>query len=171
MNLQEAIKIALEYENKVRDHYAKGAQVIQDPQGRRVFETLAKEEQGHVDFLNFCLEQWTKTGKVDVAELKSILPKGVEWIDQARKRLEENPTKRVATAGELDLIKIALQMEVETSTFYRDLIGKLAPADQSLFAKFLDIEDGHVAIVQAELDSLLGLGYWFDVQEFALEGG
>jgi len=171
MNLQEAIKIALEYENKVRDHYAQGARAILDPQGRKVFETLAKEEQGHVDFLTFCLDQWKKTGKVNVAELKSILPKGIEWIDTARKRLDESPAKRVAAANEVELLKIALQMEVETSQFYRDLVGKLVAEDQSLFAKFLDIEDGHVAIVQAELDSVQGLGYWFDVQEFALEGG
>jgi len=171
MNLQEAIKIALEYENKVRDHYANGAAVIQDPQGRKVFETLAKEEQGHVDFLTFCLEQWTKNGKVDVAELKSILPKGVEWIEQARKRLDEEPSKRVAAGNEVELLKIALQMEVDTSSFYRDLVSKLAKEDQGLFSGFLDIEDGHVAIVQAELDSVQGLGYWFDVQEFGLEGG
>lgn len=171
MNLQEAIKIALEYENKVRDHYAKGAKAIQDAQGRKVFETLAKEEQGHVDYLQFCLDQWTKTGKVNITELKTVLPKGTEWIVTARKRLEKNPSKRVASANELELLKLALQMEVETSGFYRDLVGKLASADQALFAKFLDIEEGHVAIVQAELDSVQGLGYWFDVQEFALEGG
>jgi rubrerythrin len=171
MNLQEAIKIALEYENKVRDHYAKGAAAIQDPQGKKVFETLAKEEQGHVDFLNFCLDQWTKTGKVTAKDLKSVLPQGVAWIDEARKRLEKKPSKRVAESGELDLLKIALQMELETSGFYRSLVGKLPADDQALFARFLDIEDGHVAIVQAELDSVQGLGYWFDVQEFALEGG
>jgi rubrerythrin len=171
MNLQEAIKIALEYENKVRDHYAKGAAAIRDPQGKKVFETLAKEEQGHVDFLNYCLDQWTKTGKVTAKDLKSVLPKGVAWIDEARKRLEKKPSKRVAESGELDLLKIALQMELETSGFYRSLVGKLPADDQALFARFLDIEDGHVAIVQAELDSVQGLGYWFDVQEFALEGG
>jgi hypothetical protein len=33
----------------------------------------------------------------------------------------------------------------------------------------LEIEEGHVSIVQAELDSVQGLGYWFDVPEFALE--
>ncbi len=170
MKLQEAIKIALDYENKVRDHYAKGAASIQDPQGRKVFETLAKEEQGHVDYLTYCLDQWTKTGKVKATELKSVLPKGVEWIDQARKRLQKNPAKRVAAAGEIELLKIALQMEIETGTFYKDLVSKLPAGDRDLFAKFLDIEDGHLTIVQAQLDSVQGLGYWFDVPEFELEG-
>jgi hypothetical protein len=33
------------------------------------------------------------------------------------------------------------------------------------------IEDGHVAIVQAELDSVTQMGFWFDYREFDLEAG
>ena len=36
---------------------------------------------------------------------------------------------------------------------------------------FLGIEQGHQAIVQAEIDALSGLGFWFDFQEFNLEAG
>jgi len=35
----------------------------------------------------------------------------------------------------------------------------------------VEIEDGHVAIVQAEMDSLTGNGWWFDTFEVQLEGG
>ncbi len=31
------------------------------------------------------------------------------------------------------------------------------------------IEDGHLAIVQAQLDSVQGMGFWFDIAEFRLE--
>lgn len=171
MNLQDAIKVALDYEKKVRDHYANGAKTIADADGKKVFETLAVEEQGHVDFLEHCLDQWTKTGRVPATELKTVLPKGIGWIDAARQRLTEKPSKRVAAANEIELLKIALKMEDDTSTFYKELVAKLAPDEQPLFATFLDIEDGHMTIVQAELDSVLGLGYWFDVPEFGLEGG
>jgi hypothetical protein len=34
---------------------------------------------------------------------------------------------------------------------------------------FLEIEDGHLAIVQAQLDSVQGMGFWFDIAEFRLE--
>ena len=46
-----------------------------------------------------------------------------------------------------------------------------AGEERALFQRFLEIEDGHHAIVQAELDAVQGLGYWFDVQEFKLEAG
>jgi len=44
-----------------------------------------------------------------------------------------------------------------------------AVAQQVLFSKFLEIEDGHLAIVQAQLDSVQGMGFWFDIAEFRLE--
>jgi hypothetical protein len=42
------------------------------------------------------------------------------------------------------------------------------PEGQELFEHFVEIEDGHLAIVQAEIDSLTGTGAWFDVLEVRL---
>ncbi len=169
MNLQEAIGVALDFERKVRDHYRRGAKAIEDPQGRKLFETLAVEEQGHVDYLQFCLDDWKKTGKVPDRALKSVLPKDMKWIDGARKKLQGRPDRRVATADELNALKTALQYEKDADAFYHRLVQQLPREDQGLFEKFLRIEDGHVTLVQAQLDSLLGTGFWFDWMEFRLE--
>ena len=74
MNLYEALQTALTNERHIRDHYARGAEAIKDSRGRKAFETLAKEEQGHVDYLEHRLEEYNKTGKVEAPELGSILP-------------------------------------------------------------------------------------------------
>jgi rubrerythrin len=168
MELQEALKIALDYERKVCAHYADGAKSIADPAGKKVFETLAKEEQGHIAYLESRLAEWTKTGRVSVAELASILPTK-QWLSDSNNRANSAMNRRIAEKKELELLKIAVQMENETSEFYRKLVSQLSSNDQNLFEKFLEIEEGHVSIVQAELDSVQGLGYWFDVPEFALE--
>lgn len=171
MNLQEALNVALDYEHKVRDHYAKGSKQIENPQGKKVFETLAREEQGHVEYLKHCLDQWSRAGKVDPGEIKQVVAPGIEWIDRAKAELQKRPEKRVASGSEIDLLKVALQLEMTTSGFYRELVAKLPEADRGLFDRFLEIEEGHVAIVQAELDAVQGTGFWFDVMEFQLEGG
>ncbi len=44
-----------------------------------------------------------------------------------------------------------------------------SPRQEPLFDRFLEIEEGHVTIVQGELDAVQGLGFWFDVMEFSLE--
>jgi rubrerythrin len=169
VNLQEAIAIAIDFEKKVRDHYLRGAKEIAEPQGRRVFATLGKEEQGHVDYLEHCLKEWKKTGKVPNVPLKSILPPGVKWIDAEKKKLAARKEKRVATKTELDALKTALQFEKDADAFYHKLVRDLPKSDQPLFDKFLGIEDGHLALVQAQLDSVQGMGFWFDVAEFRLE--
>lgn len=167
MNLYEALQTALSNERHIRDHYARGAEAIKDPRGRKAFETLAKEEQGHVDYLEHRLEELAK-GKVEFPELGSILPPRW-WLEQTLTSMDKTAPKRVAEQAELDLLKAALELEKETSKLYQDLVARLSEGDRKMFGRFLDIEDGHVAIVQAELDNLTGLGYWFDVPEFSLE--
>jgi len=169
LNLQEAIAVALDFEKKVRDHYLRGAKTIEDPQGRKVFTTLGKEEQGHVDYLEHCLAEWKKTGKVPRTALKSILPRGVKWIEEEKKKLGGRKDKRVATANEIEVLKTALQFEKDADAFYHKLVSELPEGDRALFEGFLGIEDGHLAIVQAQLDSVQGMGFWFDVAEFRLE--
>ena len=62
----------------------------------------------------------------------------------------------------------ALKLEQETSDFYRRMVAELGE-DGVLFKPFLEIEEGHEAIVQAELDYLNKTGHFFDFQEFNLE--
>ncbi len=170
MNLQEAIAVALEFEKKVRDHYLRGARDIADPKGRRVFTTLGKEEQGHVDYLDRCLAQWEKTGKVPNVPLRSVLPKGVKWIEEEKEKLSARKDRRVATKAELDALRTALRYEKEADAFYHKLVSELPKKDQALFHKFLRIEDGHLALVQAQFDAVQGRGFWFDIAEFIQDG-
>jgi rubrerythrin len=168
VNLKEAIVVAIDFEKKVRDHYLRGAKDIPEPQGRKVFATLGREEQGHVDYLEHCLAEWKKTGKLPNVPLKSVLPKGVKWIEAEKAKLA-GKGKRAASKTELDALKVALQHEHDAAAFYHKLVQQLPKDEQGLFAKFLEIEDGHLAIVQAQLDSVQGMGFWFDVAEFRLE--
>jgi rubrerythrin len=168
MDVKEALTVAIDYEHKVRDHYVKGRDLIIDPRGKSVFDTLAREEQGHVDYLESRLAEWHKTGKIETPELPTILP-SLALVTEARKRFEKGHGKELPVQAELDLLKVALDLEKQASAFYQELVSTLPTADRGLFARFLEIEQGHVTIVQAEIDALAGHGHWFDFQEFRLE--
>jgi rubrerythrin len=73
--------------------------------------------------------------------------------------------------SEISLLRRALDLEVETSSFYRKLANELPAEDRVLFEHFVKIEEGHIAIVQAEIDYINKMGFWFDVPEFRLEAG
>ena len=74
MTIEEAIHTAIEHENSVRDVYMDASGKIEDPIGKKVFTVLAREEQGHVDFLNDCMKQWRETGKVNAMRLNTAVP-------------------------------------------------------------------------------------------------
>ncbi len=69
----------------------------------------------------------------------------------------------------MSMLNRALEVEKETSAFYTRMSQELPRQQSSLFERFLEIEKGHLAIVEAEIDSLNGSGYWFGFQEFNLE--
>ena len=166
MTLEEAIKMALEYENKVRDAYFEAARLATDALGKRVFQVLGDEEQGHVDYLNSRLEEWQATGQVTVERLETAVPRP-NVVESGVARLDRHMQK-VDRGSELAMLSKALQLEVETGDFYRRMVEELGE-EGKLFARFLEIEDGHRAIVQAEIDYLNQTGFFFDFQEFKIE--
>jgi rubrerythrin len=169
MTIEEAIRTAIEHENNVRDVYVDASGKIEDPIGKKVFTVLAREEQGHVDFLNDCLKQWQETGKVNPMRLSTAVP-AREVIDKAVNAMSAGMDIK-DRGTELDMLRQALAAEHKTSAFYKKMVAELPPEGQALFQPVVDIEEGHVTIVQAEMDALTGTGTWFDVLEISLEAG
>ena len=166
MTFEEAIKTAIEYEIKVRDAYLNSLDDIRDKTGRHVFKVLGEEEQGHVDYLESKLTEWRKTGKLSSSKLSTVVP-AQEIIEKGVKRLDDHRAENVYET-ELEMLKKALKMEQETSDFYRKMVTELKE-NGKFFEPFLEIEDGHTAIVQAELDYLTRSGTFFDFREFTLD--
>ena len=167
MTLAEALRTALSYETRIRDLYRDSAGELRDPVGKKVFLALAEDEQRHVDYLESRLAIWEEKGVLDLAELETIVPP-VETLKREIEKLETlKPGESLG--DEKRVLSRALAMEVETSSFYRNLTETLESPGKELFARFQEIEDGHIATVQAELDYLSHTGFWFDFQEFDME--
>ena len=168
MTIEEAIRTAIEYENRVCDVYADAVRDAPNDTARRVFTTLADEEKGHVDFLEHCLSTWSEKGVLSASGLTTAVP-SLESIRRGVERLREKMGGSPAEGAEVEMLNRALEVEVETSAFYARMVGVLPPEGKELFERFVEIEEGHKAIVQAEIDSVSRLGFWFDFREFDLE--
>jgi len=169
MDIAEALATALTYERKVRDHYVMCSQKTVDPKGRKVFATLASEEQSHVDFLEKRQQELRSTGALMADEITTLLPPR-EKLQEEIKKLQAAARGSTEAKVEIDFLKEALELERQTSSFYGRMFEELDAAYRPLFARFLEIEQGHLLIVQAEIDALAGHGHWFDFMEFTLEG-
>jgi rubrerythrin len=168
MNLEQAIQTALEYEQKIRDLYSDMVEQSTDAAGKRIFTSLRDDEENHVAYLKSRLQQWRDAGKITVEKLESAIPPP-EVIAREVGRLNER-TARDDRKNEKQMLSKALHLETETSKFYERLVGEMADEGREMFARFLEIENAHIELVQAELDYLSHTGYWFDFKEFDMEG-
>jgi len=167
--MEKAIKDAINYESRVRNVYREAETQAADPVGKRVLKVLADEEQHHLDYLQHKLKEWHSTGKVTAGGLKTAVP-SKEIIEKEMTKLKDKISGAVSPSdAELQMLKKALQVEIETSEFYKRMVRELPEEGQQFFAHFVEIEEGHRAIVQAEIDYLTGSGYWFDFREIDLE--
>jgi rubrerythrin len=170
VNLEQAIKTALEFEGRVHRTYLEASRVATHAVAKRVFSTLCDEEKSHLAYLHDRLTEWRQSGKITIAELGTAIPSR-EAIAAGVARLKEKVSGAPPARHEVEVeaLKQALAAEVETADFYKEMERTLEAEGRQLFERFVEIEEGHRAIVQAELDSVTGLGFWFDTPEFRLE--
>jgi rubrerythrin len=169
MKLDQAIKTALDYEDGVYRIYAEAMNKSTDPAAKRILKVLCDEEAGHLNYLQSRLEEWQQTGKITAKKLGTSIParKSIEkGLEDLRKTVKSRPTKQ---PPELELLKKALDAEIKTTVFYREMVAKLDGEGQALFRRFLEIEEGHEAIVRAQINTVGNWGFWFDMPEFRLE--
>jgi rubrerythrin len=172
LNLEQAIATAIKYETRVHATYAEAAANAEHAVARRVFTTLRDEEMGHIRYLRERLEEWRAKGAINIFEIGSEIGTR-EAIEAAAARLRTTLAGGSPGGGgaEIDSLKKALDAERETSAFYKQMVAALDAEGRRLFERFVEIEEGHVAIVQAEMDLASGAGYWFDTAEFKSEAG
>ena len=173
LSIEAALKTAIDFEKRIKEIYKEASKQAQDPVGRRVFAALAEEEQGHLDYLRSRLREWQNTGRITPEKLGTAIPpkKVIEREMEAIKEQVHSHDFDKSKNTELKMLNSALEVEIETSDFYKRMVEELPREGQALFKRFVEIEDGHQAIVQAEIDYISGPGYWFDFREFDLSGG
>jgi rubrerythrin len=169
MTIDEAILKALDYERRVLAHFKSAAEGTSHPQAKKFFELMAQEEQGHVAYLEAKLEQWRAEGKIQVEAITTIVHGPVPTLD--RDDPPELATKSRDYAAVTEYLYASLQLEHEVTDHYRELISSVDhPESEAMFRRFLEIEDGHTAMVQAEIDAYTKTGYFFEFQEFNMDG-
>ena len=169
MTIEQAIRSALEFENQVRDTYAAAEDRVGNPEAKRFFGVMTREEQGHVDYLESRLgECLTRHAVQTTVEVTSVLA-DEGWVRTAADGLQAGAgDDRTST---LEYLYQALRLEEKVGGLYRELVANVDDPDAGkMFGRFLEIEDGHLAVVQAEIDFQAGTGIFYGVQEFTLDG-
>lgn len=163
----EALQIALDTEKKGYKFYKIAAKSSSDPKGKEVFEHLAKDEIEHMGVF---------------ATIYESLVNNEPWMtyEEAAARYGETPPEDIifpevpdeAQEGFDDLLALeeALEFEKKAVAFYTERAqAETDEKAKSFYQSLVEIESGHVMIIQAEIDSLTGSGFWLGYQEISLE--
>jgi len=158
---------ALQFEEKIRDLYRTAETTVDDQRGKDIFRALADDEQSHVDFLLYGLQQLKEDQAIDTARLTSPLPTPGR-IEARIEAMKSTIPERML--GDIKIVlNSALQMEKQTSAFYERACAKTSGEIRTIFETFLEIEQRHTDLVRLELDHASHHGTWFDFMEISLE--
>lgn len=158
---------ALEYEEKICDFYHTAASTIDDKRGKSIFKALADDEQSHVDFLHYSLEQLRADKTIDTTRLQTPIPARNQIDANIEKIKAEIPKQMLGNIR--TVLNSALKLEKETSAYYRAARDKTEGPIRDILSTFLEIEERHVDVVQIEIDHATHNGMWFNFMEINLE--
>jgi len=165
----KAIETAIQIEKDGLAFYTEAAKQTDDPNGKKMFQTLARDEAAHLKLFEEAHESLLKEGHwLSPEQVAAISPK----------RLERPPI--FPTGDEIKAVEIperelaalqrGIQAEKDSIAFYSQEMGKAHDPDgKAMYAYLVEQEEGHYTILQGEYDYLNRTGFWFDIQEFDLE--
>jgi len=163
----EALQVALDTEKKGYLFYKVAAKSSKDPKGQEVFEQLACDEIEHMGVIATVFKSLTNnepwTTYEEAVQKYGETPKEKIIFPDVPEEAQEN-------FDDLKALEEALEFEKKAVQFYskqaQEADGEKAKA---FYQSLIEIEEGHVLIIQAELDSLMGAGIWLGFQEISLE--
>ena len=165
----QAIETAIQIEQDGLAFYTEAARQTDDPNGEKMFLSLARDEQAHLKLFEDARESL-------LAEGKWLSPEQVEAISP--RRFERPPifptVEEIKTVDlperQLAALQRGIQAEQDAITFYSEQLEESDDPDaRAMYAYLVEQEEGHRTILQGEYDYLTHTGFWFGIREFDIE--
>jgi rubrerythrin len=157
LSLADALLTAMKAERDGNSFYMMAANSTGDPKGRMIFETLAKEELDHLQFLKEHYDSLISTGALSsTAKLHSRLD-----LAGPSPFFSEGFRARIKEAHyEMSALAIGAQLEHDAMAFYRaQSEGTSEPTAKAFFAELAAWETGHYQALLRQQDELKD-DYW-----------
>lgn len=159
----EALKGALLLEMKGKAFYEQTARQTNSAGLRRIFETMAVEESGHIEVLS---KQMRSLGKSGIFEPVKSGSKAENFSDQV---INEQIRREITASGyEAAAISAAMALEDRAVRFYQDRATATADVmEKEIYQWLADWEKSHLNLLTA-LDRQLMETIWYDNQFWPL---
>jgi rubrerythrin len=159
-DVKNAIKTAIQMEKDGFAFYKKASAQTSSDMGREIFDSLANDEQLHLEVFQKLFEDRIKKSEWNNLVNSSkkyadidIFPKDLQQIEGA------NPD-----TNELDAIKIAMDSEKDAIEYYGKIKEKTKEEDiKRIINEIIEQEKNHYSILQEEFEHLTKTGYWYEL--------
>lgn len=165
----KAIETAIQIEKDGLTFYIQAARQTDDPGGKKMFQSLARDEAGHLKLFETVRESLPKDGHWPSPEQVATISRGQFNHLPIFPKGEETKAAKIPER-ELAALQRGIQAERDSIAFYSQERDKTDDPDgKAMYAYLIEQEEGHRTILQGEYDYLNRTGFWFDFQEFDLE--
>jgi len=158
--VKNAIKTAIQMEKDGYSFYKKASAQTSSEMGRDIFESLAKDEQLHLEVFQKLFED-----KIEKSEWNNLVNSSKKYAEidifpQDLKQLEgANPD-----TNELDALEIAMDSEKNAIDYYGGIKEKTKEENiRQIINEIIEQEKNHYSILQEEFDHLSKTGYWYEL--------
>lgn len=165
----QAIETAIQIEKDGLEFYTEAAQQTANSSGKKMFQSLARDEAAHLKLFEAIRESLLKDGNwLSPEQVAAIGPKRpahpLIFPSSDESKAVELPERELAA------LRRGIQAEEDSIAFYSEQRDKTNdPNTKSTYFYLIEQEEGHRTILQGEYDYLTNTGFWFDIREFDLE--
>ena len=165
--IMQAIKTAIQMEEEGHAFYMKAAAETQNEMGKKMFQQLAKDELEHKQTFSAMFDK-----VADPATWRKLVAstRGIKELPAFRELSKEQKRSK-GMADDANVLRIGMDTEDKSIKHYQKAAKETKdPQAKTIFTNIAQQEEYHYNLLQAELDSLTGTGFWFDTAEFRMDG-
>jgi rubrerythrin len=165
--IMEAIKTAIQMEEEGHAFYMKAAIETQNEMGKKMFRQLAKDELEHKHTFSEMFDR-----VADPATWRKLVAStpGIKELPAFRELSKEQKRSK-GLADDANVLRIGMDAEDKSIKHYQKAARETKdPQAKVIFTNIAQQEEYHYNLLQAELDSISGTGFWFDTAEFRMDG-
>lgn len=161
IDIQEAIKRSIQTEKNAMNFYQLGAKKMNNPDARRTFELLAKEEREHASHF-YKIYQGTDIPSLD-AFLDSAPDNESSWVSTISRLISVDFSEQKA-------LELALEREKNLEEVLLETASKIeAPEIKAVYELNAKETHHHYQIIESEYARIMGMVHESDIDTFVRE--
>jgi rubrerythrin len=163
MAVSKAVESAMKMETDAMKFYKEAASRTSHPMGRKMFESLIRDEARHLRLLEEILKGLEIDPHVQcIGDVRTVFS---DLKDQMMSRIE-------ARSDEKEALRLALEMEKKGFHFYEEaLAAAVDEKEKRLFEVLIKEEERHYQLLNNTYSFLEDTGNWFMWEELSIVEG